>query len=166
MRVQGVLFIWLAAFPDAARAFAPHTYSSGRSTTKTFLIKEAVGRLVGRGRAKKVVQQPSPIRIGDALPVDVDVIVCGKTKATKEDDDEPESAVVNIRDVVGKGKALLIGTFFFIGTAAIFYILLFVVSLFGGTLQPRNAGSLYSHMYRKAPAWLCRTSLAIPPIGN
>jgi hypothetical protein len=112
MRVLGVISVFLAVVPGATRAFAPHPFPSlttARSNSATFLFKEAVGRLVGRSRAKKVVEQPAPIKVGEALPENVDVTICGTTTSKEEDEAEDKDPVVNVRDAVGKGKALLIG---------------------------------------------------------
>ena len=107
--------------------FAPHhggyvtrpttttTTPTTTTTTSTFLFKEAVGRVVGRFRDKKVVEQPATVQVGQKLPEGVDVIVCGTTttnkKEVEQDEESPktEDTVVNVRDVLGKGKALLIG---------------------------------------------------------
>jgi hypothetical protein len=97
MRVLGVIYV-LSVVPDATRAFAPcriHSLATAKSTSATFLIREAASRFVGRSRAKKVVEQPAPIKVGDTLPENVDVTVCGKT-SKGEDGPADEDTVINV----------------------------------------------------------------------
>ncbi|CAB9516991.1 Peroxiredoxin-2E [Seminavis robusta] len=103
MRVLRSLLLLLVA-PQAV-AFGPTTAGAlGRSKTSLF-VDATVNGAIGRSREKKEIDQAATIRVGEALPADIDVIVCGTT--SEEEDDN--AAAMSIRDAVGNGKAVLVG---------------------------------------------------------
>lgn len=111
MSINQVVFVVALLLLGAARGFSPPVGRAPVSSTQLFGVGSRVTGLVGRFREKKTPEQPRTIVVGDSLPDDVDVILC-QAADTKDDDgeDKEDDSVISIREAVGKGKALLIGT--------------------------------------------------------
>ena len=98
-------------------------------TRKTFLARQqclnrvsntALYGLLGRFRKNRKVEQVTTIKVGDKLPVGVDV----ERILTTSENGEQLSEPVAIQDVLGANKALLVGTYYEFEYATFAYVCL------------------------------------------